>query len=217
MKQRPARNAERLLQDVEWARLRGLGPRDLVPMLERVLAAASDDPATTVLATRHLAEALISVNAWRAAKLARDVIASTPDDGRAWGILGLAYTALGQYRSALKAQRRAFALAPDCASTAHNLGHLLDVAFDRPAAALGPLACAFEALPGEPELAASYAHALARVGRGEEARKVLAEALDGDAERALELVARWSGEAGDADPELPGDDEPLRSGRGAPR
>ncbi len=208
MKRRYAENVDRLLQDVEWARLRGLGPRDLVPMLERVLSVAAADSATALLATRHLSEALVFVDPWRAAQLARQVIACTPEDGRAWGILGLSYTRLGHYRMALDAQRRAHALAPDCASTAHNLGHLLDVAFDRPQAALAYLARAHEALPGETEIAASYARALARVGRVDEARRLLLSALDGDEERASAWIALW------AAPLAPlADDEPLCSGR----
>lgn len=215
MKRRLAENVDRLLQDVEWARLRGLGPRDLVPMLERVLSVAPCDSATALLATRHLAEALIPVDAWRAARLARRVVTLAPEDGRALGILGLAYTALGHYRLALDALRRAVSLSPDCASTAHNLGHLLDVAFERPQAALPHLARAHQALPGEAEIAASYARALARLGRDDEARKVLVPALDGDEARANAWIARWSGDQRPgAQPLPPAGDEPLRSGRG---
>ncbi|MEB2312931.1 MAG: tetratricopeptide repeat protein [Sorangiineae bacterium] len=216
MKRKRAENAESLLRDAEWARMRGLGARDLVPMLERVLRVADARSALALVATRHLAEALVPRAPWRAARLARRVIAESPDDGRAWGILGLAYTALGHLRLALRAQRRALHLAPDCASTAHNLGHLLDVAFETPDAALGYLARAYRGLPDQPEVAASYAHALARCGRADEARRVLARALDGDEERLESLLSGWSAEppAREAETERgTGDDQRRSEGR----
>ena len=85
-----------------------------------------------------------------------------PADDGAWAVLGLAQSLLGNYRYAARAYERALALAPNNPWYAHNLGHLYDVALDRPQDALPLLAQATAAQPGEADIAASYAHALAR-------------------------------------------------------
>src|SRR6266487_1593279 len=50
-------------------------------------------------------------------------------------------------------------------------GHLLDVALGRPNDAVGLLAEAYKREPKEPEIASSYAHALARAGKLAQAKK----------------------------------------------
>jgi predicted Zn-dependent protease len=70
---------------------------------------------------------------------------------------------------------------------------LLDAALDRPEEALRWLSKAHDARPGDEEIAASYAHALVRVGRSDEARRVLASSM-GATGRAEELVQRFIAE-----------------------
>jgi tetratricopeptide (TPR) repeat protein len=189
MKKRP-RDLDRLLNDVAWAMERGLGARDLIPMLEKVVARAPRGSRAALFAERELAERLVERAPWRAAVMARGVLAHGDDD-RAWAVLGIAHTLLGNYRSAKKAYLRALALSPGCPWYSHNLGHLIDVALDRPREALSHLSAAYRAEPGEAEIAASFAHALARAGRVSEARRVLGRALDHDPARVDHWLNTW--------------------------
>jgi len=184
-------NVERLRSNIAWAMAHGLGARDLIPMLERLVRHAVPGSECSVAAKRQLAELIVETAPWRAALLARDVLSFQEDD-RAWGLLGLAHTLLGNHQSARHAYRRALRLAPGCASYAHNLGHLIDVVFDRPREALGWLRRAHLAAPEEAEIAASYAHALARSERVHEATEVLTVALK-SSESAQRLLERWQG------------------------
>jgi len=79
---------------------------------------------------------------------------------------------------AARSYRRALALAPDCGVYEHNLGHVLDVALNRPHDALAHLERAHRDLPEESEVASSYAHALLRSGQLDKARKLLALAVE---------------------------------------
>jgi Flp pilus assembly protein TadD len=185
-----ARDLDRLLNDVAWAMERGLGARDLIPMLEKIVRRAPRGSRAALFAQRELAEKLVEQAPWRAARLAREVVAHGDDD-RAWAVLGIAHTLLGNYRSAKKAYLRALALSPGCPWYSHNLGHLIDVALDRPREALSHLAAAYRAEPGEGEIAASFAHALARVGRVSEARRVLGPSLDDDSARVDHWLNAW--------------------------
>lgn len=180
---------ERLMSDVEWALAHELPPRELTPMLEKLLNHAPPHSHAALFAKRHLAGLIVEHSPFRAARLARDVLAFEQDD-RAWAILGLAHTLLGNFHCAAKAYRYALSLSPDCPWYAHNLGHLLDVGLDRPRDALRLLRLAFRAVPKEPEIAASYAHALSRCGDQEQAREMLLRAL-GSAEAADEMLASW--------------------------
>ena len=185
-----SKSPERLQSDLEWAMGQGLGPRDLLPMLERLVAQAKPGTAPALYARQHLSALLVAQSPWRAARLAREVLAFAEDE-RAWAVLGLAQTLLGNYRSAMKAYRRALALDPSCPVCQHNLGHLLDVVCERPADALRYLGAAHRAWPREREVTASYAHALARAGRVAEARQLLARSLGADAETVDSWLTRW--------------------------
>jgi tetratricopeptide (TPR) repeat protein len=185
-----ARDLDRLLNDVAWALERGLGARDLIPMLEKVVRRAPRGSGAALFAMRELAERLVEKAPWRAAVMARDVLAHGDDD-RAWAVLGIAHTLLGNYRCARKAYLRALALSPGCPWYSHNLGHLIDVGFDRPREALSHLSVAYRAEPGEAEIAASFAHALARAGRVSEARRVLGPALEDDPARVDHWLNTW--------------------------
>ena len=184
---------ERLQSDVEWALENGLGPRDLVPMLERLRQHAPRGSAAACFAGTELSEVLLTTEPWRSAVLAREVLRHEDTD-RAWAVLGLGLAMLGHYRSAKRAFAKALALSPQCSSYAHNLGHLLDAALDRPEEALRWLSKAHHARPGDEEIAASYAHALVRVGRSEEGRRVLASSMGNANDRAEALIQRFISE-----------------------
>jgi tetratricopeptide (TPR) repeat protein len=182
-------NVERLQSNIAWAVAHGLGARDLIPMLERLIQHAPAGSDCKVAAERQLAELIVESAPWRAALLTRDVLRHKDDD-RAWALLGLAHTLLGNHRSARSAYLRALARAPGCASYAHNLGHLIDVAFDQPREALRWLKQAHGAAPAEEEIAASYAHALARTEQVPQAVAVL-ERVFHSRDRAWKLIQRW--------------------------
>lgn len=187
---RNSRTVESLYTDVEWALAQGLPLRDLVPMLQRLERAAEPKSVYAIYAKRQLAELLVEKSPFRAARLAQDVLAAQEDD-RAYAALGLAMMLLGHYRAAERAYRNALRLVPRCPWYAHNLGHLLDVGRNLPAEALEPLRLAHRLLPEEPEIAASLAHALVRVGDEAGAKRVLLLGLRGDCERAAELLGEW--------------------------
>lgn len=172
----PPSEMQKLQGNIAWAMSNGLCASELVPMFEKLIACAPQGSKVAQLAKLHLAELFVEHEPWRAALLARDILQSGEDE-KAWAVLGLAHTLLGHHHSARKAYWRALALAPGCPSYAHNLGHLIDVAFDDPQEALWLLATAYRGAPGEPEVAASYAHALVRCGRWSDARRVLSRAL----------------------------------------
>lgn len=184
-------DVERLLGNVQWALSHGLGPRDLVPMLDKLARRAEPDSDIQLFARRELGAQLAPTRPWRAARLCLDVLAVAPGDAEAWSVLGLAHAMLGHYRCARRAYLRARSLAPDCAATAHNLGHLLDIAFDSPRGALPHLLAAYRLAPDEVEIAGSYAHALLRVDRLADARRVLGQALPGEPGRVEQLLADW--------------------------
>lgn len=179
-----------LLHDVHWAMAHELEPIELVPMLEKLVSRAAPASRAGVFARQFLSELLVEKNPWRAALLAKSVL-QHDDDHRAWAVLGLAHTLLGHFRSAAKAYARAIQLHPTCASYRHNLGHLLDVALNRPHAALLHLARAHRSAPDEDEIASSYAHALVRASRLAEARRVLQGVFRSDGQRIERLLARW--------------------------
>jgi tetratricopeptide (TPR) repeat protein len=187
---RRARDAATLQRDVEWALENGLPKRELLPMLTRLIESTDRGSDAHLFAKHTLAELILDSEPWRALRLVRDVLAEV-EDARAYSVLGIAHTMLGNFRCAAKAYRQALALEPACPWTNHNLGHLLDVAFDRPREALALLRSAYRALPGESELGASYAHALARAERLGEARRVLQKAFGWTEVYADGVLSEW--------------------------
>ncbi len=180
---------ERLVGDVKWAKAHRFPPRELAAMLKRLVAAAPEGSAERRFARIELAEMLVAKDAWLAARLANEVLRDGAEV-RAYAVLGIAHTVLGHYRAARTAYRRAIELEPESPAHEHNLGHLLDVAFGRPLSALPHLHRAHHAMPEEPEIASSLAHALLRVGRRAEAERLLLRAL-GDAERVASILQSW--------------------------
>jgi len=119
------------------------------------------------------------------------VLTHRPSDDGAWAVLGLAQSLLANYRYAAHAYERALALTPDNPWYAHNLGHLYDVALDRPADALPLLSRATFAQPAEADIAASYAHALARCGKVTMAKRILRRAIRRGGTADQMALARW--------------------------
>ncbi len=164
---------------------------DILPMLARLARAAAPESDAWIYAHRHLAELGVEHDPWRAALFARRVIARRPDDDGAWAVLGLAQSLLGNCRYAAHAYEHALALAPDNPWYAHNLGHLYDVALGRAADALPLLARATMAQPEEADIAASYAHALARCGKVAMAKRVLKRAIRRGGTADQMALSRW--------------------------
>jgi Tfp pilus assembly protein PilF len=189
MPERPFPDHERMLTDVEWAMSKRFAARDLVPMLENLVRAAPAETDASYFAKLRLSELIVGDAPFRAARLARDVLARGESD-RAWAVLGLAHSLLGHYQLATRSYRRALVLAPDCAVYQHNLGHVLDVALNRPRDALAHLERAHREMPEDGEIASSYAHALLRSGQPAKARELLLGAVDSPAQ-AEEILKTW--------------------------
>jgi tetratricopeptide (TPR) repeat protein len=117
--------------------------------------------------------------------------------------LALCQTLLGNYRFAVTAYHHALTSAPKNPWYAHNLGHLLDVALGRAQDAVGWLRRAYQSASYSGEVSASYAHALARVGRLAEARKVLSRAMKRAASREHAAMLKWLEQGAPADMDHP--------------
>jgi len=126
---------QRLRRDVELA-LSGPDPLRVLPLLHRLAARAESGSDECVFAHRQLAEVLLERDPWRAALHARRVTRMRPEDDRAWAALGLSQSLLGNHQYASHALTRALDCAPENPWYAHNLGHTLDVALDKPREAL---------------------------------------------------------------------------------
>lgn len=195
---------DRLRREVEDALSGEFDAETILPLLAQLARAADPESDEWIFAHRHLAEIGVEHDPWRAALFARRVLQRRRDDDGAWAVLGLALSLLANYRAAARAYERAIAIAPKNPWYAHNLGHLYDVALDRPDDALPLLARANLAQPEEADIAASYAHALARAGKVTAAKRILKRAIrrGGTADqmalwRWLEAGApwRWTGSA----------------------
>jgi Flp pilus assembly protein TadD len=182
---------ERIRRDVDQALRDRAEPEAILPLLARLARAAVPESDAWIFAHRHLAELGVEHDPWRAALFARRVLAQHPDDDGAWAVLGLAQSLLGHYRYAARAYERALSLVPENPWYAHNLGHLYDVALDRPADALPLLSRATFAETGEADIAASYAHALARCGKLSIAKRVLKRAIRRGATADQMALSRW--------------------------
>lgn len=183
--------AGRLRREVEQAFAQGLDADRTLSLLARLARSSAPGSEDWLFAHRHLAERGVDREPWRASLFARRVLSLDPGDNGAWAVLGLAQSLLGHFRFAVRAYRRALALAPDNPWYAHNLGHLLDCALDRPEEAVPLLAQATQAQPAEADIAASYAHALARCGRVAEARQVLRRVIRRGATADQMALWRW--------------------------
>jgi Flp pilus assembly protein TadD len=190
-KRAESEDVDTLRRNVEWALRNALDADEVLPMLAKLARSAEPESDAWVLAHRHLAELAVDRDPWRSAIFARRVVKVDPDDDGAWAVLGLAQTLLGNYRYAVASYRRAIALAPQNPWYAHNLGHLLDVALGKPSDAVTLLAEAYKREPKEAEIAASYAHALARAGKLALAKKVLRRVVAKGATAEQMILWRW--------------------------
>jgi tetratricopeptide (TPR) repeat protein len=195
--------AQELRRQIEWTLARAVDPGDVLPMLHRLARLADDGSDENLFAHLHLAELLVERDPWRAALYARRVLVHRPDDDRGWATLALCQTLLGNYRFAVSAYHHALTSAPKNPWYAHNLGHLLDVALGRATDAVGWLKRAYQSAAYSGEVAASYAHALARVGRIAEARKVLGRAMKRTASREHTAMLKWLEQGAPADKDHP--------------
>jgi tetratricopeptide (TPR) repeat protein len=177
MPERPSSDeATRLERNIVWGIQQAFEPRELIAMVEKLARIAERGSSGWVFANRKLAELLLEDEPWRAAAAARAAARCAPQEDACHALLGLALTILGHHRSAARAYQDALALCPDSPWYAHNLGHLLDVALDRPQAAVPLLKQAFRSEP-HLEIAASLAHALGRTGQAPDGLVVLKKAL----------------------------------------
>jgi Flp pilus assembly protein TadD len=167
------------------------GDEGAVDLLVRLARSADSGGDAWVFAHRQLAEIAAPNDPWRAAILARRVVRARPDDAHGWALLGLACSLLGHTRAATAAYEDALARQPDNPYYAHNLGHLYDVGLNRFDDALRWLARAVALAPDDPEIAASYAHALARAGRVPEARRIMRHVARGGLAPHHEPLRKW--------------------------
>lgn len=181
----------RLRRRAEHSLRRSGDPVGVVPLLHQLARIASPASEDAAFAHQKLAELLAEEEPWRAALYARRVIQHFPASDRAWAVLALSQSMLGNYRFARTAYQHALELAPKNRSYAHNLGHLLDVALGEPSTALPWLRRAYEVARSDPSVAASYAHALARAGRWADAKRVLERSLSQGPNRELSALTRW--------------------------
>jgi hypothetical protein len=195
--------AQELRRQIEWTLARAVDPGDVLPMLHRLARIADDGSDENVFANLHLAELLVERDPWRAALHARRVLTHRPIDDRVWATIALCQTLLGNYKFAVTAYHHALSSAPKNPWYAHNLGHLLDVALGRAADALPWLERAYRGAGNSGELAASYAHALARTGRLADARSVLARAMKRTASREHSALLKWLEQGAPADKDHP--------------
>ncbi len=180
-----------LRKNVEWALRNSPEVDEILPLLAKLARNAEPESDAWLLAHRHIAELAIDRDPWKSALFARRVVRVDPEDDGAWSVLGLAQTLLANYRAAASAYRKALAIAPENPWYSHNLGHLLDVALGRPEEALPLLMAAYEAEPNENEIAASYAHALARTGKLAMAKKLYRRAVMRGATAEQLRLWRW--------------------------
>ena len=178
MKAKDPSELDRLRARIDDALRRDRPCNEVMPLLERLLSNAGDHGELFVYAHRHMAELLIADEPWQAALHLRRVIKAGAADDTAHALMGLCQALLGNFDSAVFQYERALALEPANAWYHHNLGHLLDVALNRPNSAVSHLRWAHEAHPMEDEVTASLAHCLARLGQLERAEALAQEALD---------------------------------------
>lgn len=186
------RSVECLLADVAFALEQGLGPRDLLPMLKKLVHQAQPGSVESRFARLCLARHLLDSEPFRAARYCRALTHEEPTNDEAWGLYGVSLTVLGHFRAAKKALVQACRLAPEHPGHAHNLGHLLDLGFNEPEASLPWLRRAFAGAKDVPGIASSYAHALSRTGHLARARELLCSHGGMDAKTAAATLEEWS-------------------------
>ncbi len=162
--------AEALWRAVEVAHRSDSAEPRVLSMLMDLSQVAPEGTEPWIYAHRELARALASSDPWRASICARRALSYDARDGEAWGIVGLTQSLLDNHEYAVRAYRSALRCDPKNPWYAHNLGHLLDVVFDRHGEAVKLLRQALEHAGADlhprhrGEMVASLAHALLRMG-----------------------------------------------------
>ncbi|MFO0618763.1 MAG: hypothetical protein U0414_39595 [Polyangiaceae bacterium] len=184
---------EALRHEVDRMLYAGESRAHVLSRLAAVARRAAEGSDDWLFAVRMLAVLGAGENPWKASLLARRVLAHVPHAGDVWGALGLAQSILGNFAYAARCYERALTVHATSGSKPldslratlhHNLGHLYDVALDRPGDAVPHLSSALSiatrarlARTAREEIAASLAHALARSGDATRAREVLGRAI----------------------------------------
>src|SRR5262245_44841666 len=88
-------------------------------------AAEAQSPPTPEMLRAALEKRLASGQVQGTPPLAEALVASLPDEARAWPTLGVSLRATGHPAAAEPADRRALALSPDAAGVLSNLGNAL--------------------------------------------------------------------------------------------
>jgi tetratricopeptide (TPR) repeat protein len=169
-----AEERRRLQRDLSQLLGRPVRGADLLTTLEHLARTATDATAAS-FAAGCLAELLADSDPWAASLHAKRLLARDPEDARAWAALALAQVHLGNFRYAARCYGEAATRDEANPWYVHNLGHLTDVALNAPEDALPYLARAVSLAPDKIDLIASYAHALGRCGKLEEARSLLGD------------------------------------------
>jgi len=147
----------------------------IIPILSKMLRQAADGSSAAAFAKLHLAEALVEQKPWLASIHARSVLKDNPEEARAWAVLALGQTHLGNFRYAIRSYSRALTLCPENVAYAHNLGHLLDIAEGASEAALPYLEAAYDGAKESLDILASLLHALVRTGQTRRALLLVSE------------------------------------------
>jgi len=169
----------RLQNRAEKALIIGRPYQEVVLVLEELARKAPEGSDFQIFAHRRLAELCLEHNPWQTALHLRRLIRADAVDDGVFALMGLCQTLLGNYNCAAAAYRRALELAPDNPWYHHNLGHLLDVGMGNPKTGAKHLRIAYRIEATDSEIAASFAHCLARLGRFAEARAVAKRAVNG--------------------------------------
>src|SRR5690349_193637 len=103
---------QRLRLEVERALRGAFDPADVLPRLARLARLAPRSSDDAVFANQKLGELLVERDPWRAALYVRRALAHRDSDDRAWAILALCQTLLGNFRCAASAYKKAIACAP---------------------------------------------------------------------------------------------------------
>ena len=169
----------KLQNRAEKALIIGRPYREVVLVLEELARKAPEGSEFHLFAHRRLAELCLERNPWQTALHLKRLMRAGVADDSVFALMGLCQTLLGNYNSAVSAYQRALELAPDNPWYHHNLGHLLDVGMGNAKIGAKHLRIAYRLESMNNEIAASFAHCLARLGRFAEARAIAKRAVNG--------------------------------------
>lgn len=169
----------KLQNRAEKALMIGRPYHEVVLVLEELARMAPEGSDFQLFAHRRLAELCLEHNPWQTALHLRRIMRAGVNDDSVYALMGLCQTLLGNYNCAVAAYRRALESAPENPWYHHNLGHLLDVGMGNAKTGAKHLRIAYRLESMDNEIAASFAHCLARLGRLAEARAIAKRAVKG--------------------------------------